>query len=200
MYIADFSAGQFGNLGFALFYPTLVHEVVVREGRFYEYFDIFLAAFLDGYGCLLACFSCEEAVPVLSCFDFISVNACDDVACLEFRISDGQYAVREYFLDFQAVTLIILVVEDSESSHIQTASVLVASSCMGSIELTENFGKKLLEIEVVVYVREELRVVLLVVIPVHSMKARVVEFLFHLFPHVVEDVFSLSLRLELIVS
>ena len=71
---------------------------------------------------------------------------------------------------------------------------------MGSIELTENFGKELLEIEVVVYVREELRVVLLVVIPVNSMKARVVEFLFHLFPHVVEDVFSLSLRLELIVS
>ena len=71
---------------------------------------------------------------------------------------------------------------------------------MGSIELSENFGEKLLEIEVVVDVREELRVVLLVVVPVNSMEVRIVEFLFHLFPHVVEDVFSLSLRLELVIS
>ena len=71
---------------------------------------------------------------------------------------------------------------------------------MGCVQFSEDFRKEFLKVEVVVYIREELRVVLLVVVPVNSVKLRIIEFLLNLFPHVVEHVFALCLRLELIFS
>ena len=66
---------------------------------------------------------------------------------------------------------------------------------MRTIELSKHLRQHLLEVEVVVYVREELRVCLSVSFPVDAMDFRVIEFFFNLLPYVAEYVFALFCRL-----
>ena len=58
--------------------------------------------------------------------------------------------------------------------------------------LTEQFGK----IEVIVDVREELRICLFVFLPVNSVNVSYIEFLFNLLPYMVEDILPFLLPLS----
>ena len=73
-------------------------------------------------------------------------------------------------------------------------------SCVGSVEFAQHFREEILEVEIVVQVRDELLVIGLVAGPVDSVDRRVVELLLDLLPNVIEDVIPLGLRLEFIFS
>ena len=66
---------------------------------------------------------------------------------------------------------------------------------MRTVKFAEQFGEHLLEVEVVVDMREELRICLLVSLPVDSMYFRLIEFLAYLLPDMVEYIFALLGRL-----
>ncbi len=58
---------------------------------------------------------------------------------------------------------------------------------MRSVQLAKHFAQHLLEVEIVVDVRQELLVGLTVTFPVNTMNLRVIELVFHLSPYVVEE-------------
>ena len=65
---------------------------------------------------------------------------------------------------------------------------------MGSVELSEHFGKQVLEVKVVVDMRQERHIVVMIVLPVNSLNVFYIELLFDLFPHMLEHVCALFCR------
>ena len=62
---------------------------------------------------------------------------------------------------------------------------------MRGVQLAKHFAQHLLEVEIVVDVRQELLIGLAVTFPVNTMNLRVVELVFHLSPYVVEEILAL---------
>ena len=77
---------------------------------------------------------------------------------------------------------------------------VVAGSCMRSVQFAQHFAQHLLEVEIIVDVRQELLVGLAVTFPVNTMNLRVVELVFHLSPYVVEEILALLCWLIVEVS
>ena len=195
VYISDSSSGKLPDHLLALPYPSFVKVHLISESRLYIHVHRLFAALLYADEDLFASLHPEKFMPVASGLYLDSVDRRDDVSFLDLRIGYIKRSSLDYLFYFQTVTLVFIVVERAESTHVEARTILVSCTGVGSVQLTEHFREHLLEIEVVVDVRQELSVCVAIICPVNSMNVRYIELLVHLFPYMVEDVFSFSCRL-----
>ena len=120
----------------------------------------------------------------------------DDTTGGNARLLDGKGTALDDFLDFQTIAFVIGVEEQSQTSGFQRRSVrIVASSCVRAVQLAEHFAQHVAEVVVVVDVGQETLVDLAITLPVYTMNLRVVEFVGHLTPYMVEKVLALLIGL-----
>ena len=65
---------------------------------------------------------------------------------------------------------------------------------MGTVQFAEHFGKKVLEIEIVVYVLQECRIVVVIILPVCAVQILNIELLLDLLPYMLEHIPPLFCR------
>ena len=191
VHVTDAASGEFLGHLLAPAYPAGI-EIVGVGCRRYDVDLLGLAVVLQGDEGALAALVEQRVVPGLSGFHGLSVDGEDLIARSELGICHGEAAAGQHLGNLEARAFPVLVEEDPEATGRQLCGcAAVACSGMGTVEFTEHLGEQVLEIEVVVYIGEELRVVVVHSLPVHAVDCGVVELLVHLLPAVFEDVGAL---------
>ena len=194
MNISDASARNAVNESAVAVYPSLVEQVVEAALRDSLHRNLHLLALgvSDAETYILAYLSVEQWEVVHSGFNLLAVDALNDAAGFYARILHIERTTLDNLLNLQAVTLILRVEEYTQVGCGERAvRSVVAGSCMRSVQLAQHFAQHLLEVEIVVDVRQELLIGLAVTFPVNTMNLRVVELVFHLSPYVVEEILAL---------
>ena len=138
---------------------------------------------------------------VLAGFDRGTVDRHDYIAGLKVEFVWRKRSPRKNFRNFQAVSLVCVVEECAEVGCRHPCSrCIIAAACMRCVKFSENFTKKSGKIIVVVDVRQERAVMLTVIIPVYTVEIGIIEFVFDLFPHVIEYIFTFFRRFAVIWS
>ena len=192
--ISDASARNAVNESAVAVYPSLVEQVVEFALRDSLHRNLHLLALgvSDAEAYILANLSVEQWEVVHSGFNLLAVDALDDAAGCNARILHIERTTLDNLLNLQTVALILRVEEYSQVGGGKRAvRSVVAGSCMRSVQLAKHFAQHLLEVEIVVDVRQELLIGFAVTFPVNTMNLRVVELVFHLSPYVVEEILAL---------
>ena len=120
MHISYLASGEFLYHLLTLLDPSSVKLCHICECWLDIHLDRLLTSLPDGNKHLLSAFHPQKTVPVCTGLDFCSIDCCDDVSFLDFRIGDIQCTALDDFLDADAVTLVFIVREDSEACGVQT--------------------------------------------------------------------------------
>ena len=194
MHVGHLTARETVNQLAVAVYPALVDEVAERRladglDRHFEGLAALRFAHGDAYG--LAGLAVEHPVIVLASLDGVAVNLFDDAARGDTRFLDGKGTALDDFLHFEPITVIGRVEEQAEAGGLQRCTVWIeACSRVRAVQLTQHLAEHILEIVVVVDVRQETLVNLAIAFPVDTMNLRVVELVGHLTPYMIEQILT----------
>ena len=195
VHITDASVREFVYQLAATLYPTLIQQVRLFACRYR--FDFLLKALsvpriIHRKHHLLARFPGQHRVIIGICINNLSIHLLDNAARGYLTIRFRQRALRENLDNLQAFARILVVEEGAQRSCRRNRKGRTETrSGMRAVQFAQQFGKHLLEIVIVVDMRQETGIRLFVAFPIDAADGRVVELILYLTPCMVEDVFAL---------
>ena len=183
-----------------VFHPAFVEQIAELSAA--DGLDGYVAALfrfrvINRHAHGLPCLSVEHPVVVLARLDFVSVDFLDDATGGDARFLHGEWTALDDFLNAQTIALVVLIEEEAELSRRKSRrSRTITRSRVRSVQFTEQFAEQVAEVVVVADVGQEFLVGGTIVFPIDTVQIRLVEFVLHLPPNVVEKIATLLVRLE----
>ena len=189
MDITDPSSGEALDHLLIIADPPLIELLGFARARDNKDF-LLLTTFFDRQKDSLSGSTLKDIVPRFPGRNLLSFYRHNKVTRFHSRSRGKKPAIRKELLDLQALPIILFIKNNPKSSSRSGDPMAITSSGMGPVEFAEHLREQFPEREIVIYVRKELSVVCSYCIPIHPVHIGIIPLFLHLFPAVLEYVFS----------